>query len=161
MTLDPDKIAEAAAKMRKPQLRLNPVTLAQLFDALAPEYMTPEDRERAEALERLRVIPMPDLPVVSDDTVEEGHAWLVDMDSGPMFLQPPPIEPEVFEAMDRLRSSTFIGMDLGYSPSVGVMGTYVPGIGFVDVRPVPHVRRPWKLVGRAATRARWRRCGRR
>lgn len=161
---DPDKIAEAAAKMRRPELHLHPEDVGRLANMLAPTSL---ETERDRILASLAAhAPLASIAVVSDRGVEPGHMWLVDADPEPVeFVAPPPLKPETLEWHDHLRNRwTTIGMDLGYGPGSAVVGTF-EGDRLVDMRagaalPTP-ARRPWRLVGRAATRARWRRQGRR
>lgn len=56
-----------------------------------------------------------------------------------------------------------LGVDLGYGPDVTTILTVQDGRIVQDVSRVRvlTIRRPWKLTGRAATRARGRRRGRR
>jgi hypothetical protein len=90
--------------------------------------------------------------------------------------------------MNDINPRCILGMDLGYSPSIATIATFEDG-RIVEVRTIDPaafwtpektraqvagmlgvaigtaaglgVRRPWRLTGRKATRARWRRMGRR
>jgi hypothetical protein len=183
MTMDPNKIAEAAAKMRRPELRLNPADVERMTTALRPPSILGHDPEWVPG----------GIAIIADATVEPGHMWLVDAaPEPPTFILPEPFDPDVLAALVSMRDRwTTIGMDLGYSPSIATIATFEDG-RCVDVHPADRIdpgefwsdrarskigamfglglaaaarmtaaRRPWKLTGRKATRVRWRRMGRR
>jgi hypothetical protein len=174
--MDPNKIAEAAAKMRRPELRLNPEDYRKLPMQTAPSV--PE------------LVAARGIPIAADESVESGHMWLRDADPAPMdFLPLAPIEPVILSTMARMRDRwTTLSMDLGYSPSFATIATFederiaevraidpaafwtpektrarVAGMLGVAISTAAGLgaRRPWKVTGRKATRARWRRMGRR
>jgi hypothetical protein len=150
--IDIDRLAEAAAKMRRPELRLNPADMERMTAALRPPSILGHDPEWVPG----------GIAIVADEAVEPGHMWLRDAAPEPLtFILPEPIEPDVLAARDRLRNRwTTIGMDLGYSPSIATIATFEDG-RCVDVRHFRRPRCPWKFTGRKATRVRWRRTGRR
>jgi hypothetical protein len=152
MTMDPNKIAEAAAKMRRPEIHMHPDAVQQL--GIANGAIADEDTEQL-----VEWMQPSGIAIVADESVEPGHMWLVDAAPEPLtFLPLAPLDAEVLATMDSMRDRwTTIGMDLGYSPSIATIATFEDG-RCVDVR---RIRRPWKFTGRKATRARWRRTGRR
>lgn len=160
---DPDKLAEAAAKMRRPEIRMHPDAVQAL--GIANGAIGDADEEQ------LVEWSLPSgIAIVADESVEPGRMWLVDADPEPVpaFLAPPPIPQEMLDELarsyahkigmpERIIPRHVVGVDLGYGTDVTAIATVQDG-RIVDVR---YIRRPWKLTGRAATRARWRRRGRR
>jgi hypothetical protein len=152
---DIDRLTAAAAKMRRPEIHMHPDAVQQL--GIANGAIADEDTEQL-----VEWMQPSGIAIVADESVEPGHMWLVDAAPEPLtFILPEPFDADVFASLDSMRDRwTTIGMDLGYSPSIATIATFEDG-RCVDVRHFRRPRCPWKFTGRKATRARWRRMGRR
>lgn len=69
--IDPQRLAEAAAKMRRPEIRMHPDDVQAL--GVANGCVADADEEQLVELMR------PDgIAIVADESVEPGYMWLVD-----------------------------------------------------------------------------------
>ncbi len=102
--LDPQRIAAAAARMRRPELRLHPSDIGRFHAAVGPSRLL-TDRDRAFA-EMASLAPAHGIAVVADATVEIGHMWLVDAEPEPLeFVVPKLFASDALAWIDRLSGS--------------------------------------------------------